>query len=336
MRISKKTIFSILCFLLTLILISAVILYPVYHYELRHYRDANLRASLAGQIDYLFLGASHGVASYQPVTVDAELGNFSYNLSSQLMDWNSKIYMLEKELARNPVKHVVFEVAFDSLYRDETSEFAEGTAITVQRLDSFGEVLDFMLKNVSINDWLNIYSRLLASGVSQWGDLLRGDTSQQVHYANRGYYAKGPNALAYEGGPSWEICTTYLPENVQRLEQMIQMCKDAQVTCSIVVVPVSDAYLCAAEGWDDFYLYMKQFCQEQDCEFYDFNLLRDRYSLFSDAYSFYDVSHMSVQGATAFSTAYADVMKRVQNQESIDKLFYDSYHEMLQDSPYAQ
>ena len=98
-----------------------------------------------------------------------------------------------------------------------------------------------MLKNVSINDWLNIYSRLLASGLSQWVDLLRGNTGQQVHYENRGFYAKDPNPVSYDGGASWEIITTYLPENVQRLEQMLQMCKDAQITCSIVVVPVSDA-----------------------------------------------------------------------------------------------
>ena len=336
MRISKKLMLSVLCFLLTLILLSVLILYPVCHYELDDYRDANVRMSLVGQIDYLFLGASHGYTSYQPATVDAELGNFSYNLSSPLMDWNSRIYMLEKELARNPVKHVAIEVSYNALYRDETKEFAEGPAVTVQRLDSLGEVLQFMLKHVNVNDWLNIYSRLLAMGLSQWLDLIRGDTSQQICYENRGFHDAVTNVIRLEEISAEQIHTNYLSENVQKLEQMIQVCKDLQVTCSIVVVPISDAYLYTSEGWDGFYEYMKDFCQEHNCELYDFNLLRDRYAIFSDTSSFFDIVHLSNQGATEFSKAYADVMKRVMNGESIDDLFYGSYQEMLLDSPYAK
>ena len=336
MQISKRFILSVLCFLLTLILLSALILYPVYHYELNDYRDANLRMSLVGQIDYLFLGASHGYTSYQPNTVDAELGNFSYNLSSPLMDWDSKIYMLEKELARNPVKHVAIEISYNALSRDETKEFAEGPAVTVQRLDSFGEVLQFMLKHVNVNDWLNIYSRLLAMGLSQWLDLIQGDTSQQICYENRGFHDTVTNVIRLEEISATQVHTSYLSENVQKLEQMIQMCKDMQVAYSIVVVPLSDAYLYASEGWDDFYAYMQAFCQEHNCELYDFNLLRDRYTIFSDTSSFFDIVHLSNQGAMAFSKAYAGVMKRVMNGESIDDLFYGSYQEMLLDSPYAK
>lgn len=336
MRISKKLILSLFCFFLTLILLSFIILYPVCHYELRDYQDANLRISLAGQIDYLFLGTSHGVTSYQPNTVDTELGNFSYNLSSALMDWDSRVYLLEKELARNPVKHVVIEISYNTLCRDESQEFAEGSAITVQRLDSLGEVLQFMVKHVNVNDWLNIYSRLLGTGLSEWKDLILGDTSQKIHYENRGFRAMDSNVINLEEISAEQVRTTYLPENVQKLERMIQICKDMQIECSIVVVPLSDAYLYACEGWDGFYEYMKAFCQEHDCELYDFNLLRDRYTLFSDTSSFYDIVHVSNQGATAFSRAYADVMKRVMNGESIDMLFYNSYQEMLLDSPYAK
>ncbi len=335
MRISKKFILSVLCFLLALILLSGILLYPVFNYELRNYRDANLRASLAGQIDYLFLGASHGVAAYQPVTVDAQLGTSSYNLSCQMMDWNSRIYMLEKELARNPVEHVVIEISYNALYRDETTEHAEGQALTVQRMDSLGEALRFMCNNVSVNDWLNIYSRLLISGVAQWMDLLKGDTTKQIQYENRGFYSMDSNTINLEEISGTNVHTEYLQENMLKLEQVLQMCRDAQAECSIVVVPVSDSLLYKSEGFDSFYEYMKGYCLEQGCEFYDFNLLRSRYSLFSDSYSFYDTVHMSDQGATAFSNAYADVMKRVKNGEPIDMLFYGSYQEMLQDSPHA-
>ncbi len=336
MRISKKFILSLLCFLLVLVILSSIIMYPVYHYELRSYRDGNLRESLAGEIDYLFLGASHGVTAYCPSIVDAELGNSSYNLSCQMMDWDSRIYMLEKELARNPVKHVVIEVAHNALYRDEKTEYAEGTTFTVMRMDSLGEALRFMLEYVSINDWLNIYSRLLTAGLAQWLDLLHGDMSKQLRYENRGFYPMESNAITLDDAPDVSIHTNYLPENVERLEQLIQMCKDFQIKCSIVVVPVSDAYLYNSSGCDDFYEYMENFSQEHGCEFLDFNLLRNRYSILSDSYSFYDSVHMSEAGAKAFSKTYADVIKSLDNGDSIDTLFYSSYQEMLADSPYMK
>ena len=173
-------------------------------------------------------------------------------------------------------------------------------------------------------------------GLSQWLDLLQGDMPQQICYENRGFNAKETNVIRIEEISAAQVHTGYLPENVQKLEQMIQICKDMQVTCSIVVVPLSDAYLYASEGWDDFYEYMKAFSQEHNCELYDFNLLRNRYEIFSDTSSFYDISHMSNQGATAFSKVYADIMKRVMHGEAIDALFYSSYQEMLLDSPYAK
>lgn len=79
------------------------------------------------------------------------------------------------------------------------------------------------------------------------------------------------------------IPTNYLQKDVEKLEQILQMCRDAQMEYCIIEVPLSD----------------------------------------------------TIQRTTAFSHAYADVMKKVENGEQVETLFYRSYQEMLQNFPYT-
>ena len=72
------------------------------------------------------------------------------------------------------------------------------------------------------------------------------------------------------------------------------------------------------------------------CEMYDMNLAKDRYSLYHDDISFYDETHMSMAGAKAFTKALCDIVNKSRTGEDISPLFYKSYNEMKQDSPYMQ
>ena len=60
-----------------------------------------------------------------------------------------------------------------------------------------------------------------------------------------------------------------------------------------------------------------------------------RGSLFDDSKSFYDGSHMSDTGARVFSAEFAEVLKMLENGESIDALFYSTYDEAKEALPYA-
>ena len=102
----------------------------------------------------------------------------------------------------------------------------------------------------------------------------------------------------------------------------------------VVVVPVSDRHLWRTEGEEDCRLWLESFCREQGCPFYDFNLLRDRYELFSDKESFRDGGHLCSRGAETFTAVFADLMERAERGENIDGCFFDSYDELLRQSPY--
>lgn len=176
----------------------------------------------------------------------------------------------------------------------------------------------------------------MATSISQWKDLLTGNTQNNIVYENKGFYPRTHNTVTLDEQTHNNIFKPYVQSNIQKLEELIKICQNYNAEVSIVVTPLADAYLYANDGWDQFHEFMIEFCENQNIAFYDFNLLKDRYLLLSDEYSFLDTGHMSQQGATAFTHSLAYVIKKVSNGESIDHLFYSSYQEMLLDSPYAQ
>lgn len=83
----------------------------------------------------------------------------------------------------------------------------------------------------------------------------------------------------------------------------------------------------------DFY---QQLARENNVTLFDFTLVRPELLALEDS-SFYDDFHMSGEGAAAFSMAasqvVADYIKG--NEIDYDNLFYPSYQELLDASPYV-
>ena len=103
-----------------------------------------------------------------------------------------------------------------------------------------------------------------------------------------------------------------------------------------VTVPESDGYLWKRDGFDDFKSICQKWFVEKNCEYYDFNLLKDRYRLFSDSCSYVDEGHLCGVGSETFTSVFCDIIKKVDAGEDVSDLFYDSYKEMKQDSPYME
>ncbi|MBR6825076.1 MAG: hypothetical protein IKM59_00865, partial [Oscillospiraceae bacterium] len=236
----------------------------------------------------------------------------------------------------------IIEISHDTLTRDQTSEYATGDAVTIARLSSFSKRLSFMLDSVSTDDWLNVYSRLFTSAISFYGDILQNEADSDVDYKSKGILYKEANdvSLPQESVPT--LCNSsmfnadYPAENIDVLDSIIQLCKSYNIRVIVVVVPVSDASIWRRCGLDDFYIWLSAFCSKMGCEMYDMNLAKDRYSLYHDDISFYDETHMSMAGAKAFTKALCDIVNKSRTGEDISPLFYKSYNEMKQDSPYMQ
>ena len=89
----RKVILSLVCFACAFGAISAIVIVPYTNSEAFYYEDRHLRKQLAGETDYITIGASHCLAGFVSETLDMELGCNSYNLSASMMPMFSLIPM---------------------------------------------------------------------------------------------------------------------------------------------------------------------------------------------------------------------------------------------------
>lgn len=321
--------------------VSALLIEPMIRNEGVYCCDAQLRKTLSGTIDFIYIGDSDGMTGFCPELFDQSTDSRSYNLSGTMMTMHSRYYLLEKEIRRNPISTVVLQISPEALLRKNTN-YGDGDSATLMRLDSLAERIGFMLRYVAVNDWLNIYSRHLVEGVSYWKDVLTGSIDgSQVDYSARGWkkVAAVDVSLSSEEAASKYNTSNFeadfFEDSVDELRDVIALCKENNIRVILVSQPFSDAWIWETDAWDNYGNWLKDFSRENDCEFLDFNLLKDRYVLFSDERSFKDTVHMSEDGATAFTMAFAETLNRISAGDEIDTLFYDSYVEMKLDSPYA-
>ena len=120
MKNFKKACKTTVLFLLILVILSASVMGLFFQSESYFYQDYRERDELAGTLDTLILGSSHGLRAFVPEIMDKKLGVNSYNLAGSLMTMQGKYEMLRTEADRNPVKTVILEMAASSLTRNRS------------------------------------------------------------------------------------------------------------------------------------------------------------------------------------------------------------------------
>jgi len=337
----KKVLLPIIVFLFLFSSISILVIIPYYNSEVRYYQDGKIRKEMSGTIDYVTVGASHALAGFVPEILDKELGCNSYNLSVSMMPMYAKYVILEKELSRNDIDTVVLEISYDTLNRKNGNEYAIGDEPMIAKFDNWGDRWHYLTKYVAINDWLNIYSRSFIEGLWNWKNILLGNV-ETVDFSGKGFLAKKTTDVTMSEAAAIQLYAskTYVnninKDNYNMLIDIIEMCHSNGARVIIAVVPVSNKQIWKISNLDAFLDWGNEFSKQNGCEFYDFNIIRNRNSVFNDAYSYADDDHMSEQGARIFTSIFCEIMKKVEQNEDISSYFYKSYYEMIADSPYFQ
>ncbi len=333
----KKALLSSISFLVCVAFISGVFLGVFFRSEVAPYDDTSTRAKLAGEIDFIFCGASHGQSAFVPDIADSILDCTSYNLSGAMMPIHGRKVLIEKEVERNPVDTVVLEISLETLERDESGiDSVEGDAYVLSRLDSFSERLQYTASYIPKKHWDYTYSISMLFGFSQLKSIITNAARIEL---DRGYVSHGskdvsiPDEMISELHNSERIRMP-LEENINEIKQIIDFCKEQNVDIIIVFTPLSDSVLWKIYGEDEVYSYFKEFCEDNNCSLINFDLLKSRFEHFNDTNSFSDGYHLSKEGATAFSPVFSDTISKFQTGEDISGLFYSNYAEMEQYSPY--
>jgi len=340
MQIFKRFILYILSVALVVALVSAAFIVPWLHTPTDSH-DQALRAKLAGQIDTLIIGQSYAMNGIMPTILDEKLETTTYNLSGSLMPIHGQAYMIEKELARNPVKNVFIEITPDTFTTDELKTYGNGDSYIVARLDSLSDRLDYLIRCVQPSDWPNIYARFLLQSMRSAAYRLLG-RAEMIDESNMGFAPLKAQDISLDPVSAQAQYVTMgifhnpLEVNIQKYEALIQLCLKAGCDVTLIYTPVSHAKVWQLYDQDSFLPWAKKLTEKHGVAFFDFNLLKDRYLLFSDETSFADDSHLSPEGAEIFSSVMADILARHQAGEDVSSLFYSDYSEVHANSVYRK
>ena len=145
-----------------------------------------------------------------------------------------------------------------------------------------------------------------------------------------------PAELAHQQRMAMNIFYMPLDENIRAYEEMIDLCHLAGCNVTIVYPLVSHAKIWQLYDQDDFRIWAQEIADKHGVPLFDFNLLKNRYELFSDETSFSDESHLCREGAEVLSETMADILLRYRAGEDVSAFFYSSYAEAIRDSIYEK
>lgn len=340
----RKTIKTVILFLLTFFLISMLLIESYLCVKPYYYQDSEVRSSLAGTLDFIICGASHAIRALDPRILDTELGVNSYNLSGSLMTLQGRNELLKKELSRNPVKTVILELSWDAMVRTKRSGF-EGNYYVLARLDSISERVSFFFHSILPADYGHVYYHAINDGIGTLKRLVKGTAANKdERYALKGYspWTDGPTDIALSKEEQIRSFNTrFINTNIEEyslshLNSIIDLCKGNNVDVIIIATPISNRKICQTANLDFFREYYQQLADENGLAFVDFSLLKDRDAFLDDHTSFWDDSHLTDAGAESFSCRFSSIMKMLINGEDISDLFYPSYAAMKADKSYSK
>lgn len=340
MRDFKKACKSAFLFGLIICLVFSFIFYKG-AVKVKQQDDSAIRRSYAGTIDYLFNGASHLKTGLNPEIVDKKTGSNSYNLSGDALSWQGRYLLLKEEIERNPVKTVVIELSFDTFTRKDKSEYMLYTAT---RLSNAKERFRILHDGLSIDGISNVINAM-----TEYGYEVIKSRSKEINYQNyyesyiKGYAKEENNDITIVSDR--EIADLYNSQpvsekirgnSIKYFDKAIELCRVKNIDVIFMVMPISNYLIWKTPNLDDVMNTVQSYCEAFNGKLIDFNLLKSRYTLWNDETSFKNENHLSIEGATIFSETYCEVMDKIDSGEDVSGLFYSSYEEMKEDSPYMQ
>lgn len=318
---------TLLIFFVIIILICSTL--PYFWGESYYYQDYKVRTSLSGKLDTLVIGSSHALRSIKPTVLNEKLNTKAYNLSSPLMSMYGRYAMLEKEIKRNPIKTVYLEISYNALTLDRKTLGLEGDLYVLGRFDNVFERINFFTNAFTPDEYKKVLSDII----------VRSKNSFSIHntieqYETFGYLSMPSNNQLLSDEVKEKVKNTNVldtkikEESLNYFDKIIKLCKENDIRVILVVTPVTERMILEYSNLDDIFSQYIDLAKEYNCEYYDFNLDKNRMKLYPEETSFYDNTHMSDSGAEIFSNRLTEIIEDVDRGNNVLKYFLNSYTEL--------
>lgn len=330
----RKTALSVAALLASLIILFSVYTAPYFNGTSYYYQDSEVRDSLAGELDLLISGSSHGFRAFVPEVIDEELDVNSYNLCCAMQTMKGRYTLLKKELSRNDIKTVILEISYNALTRNRKAEGPEGDLYELGRFSNTFDRVSYFFSAFSPAEYGKVYFDTMDRSKYAWECFFNDkEPKKPLQETTKGYIPLDP--VDYTISPAdveslyhtTEIPLEKYDENVEYFKKCLDLCKDYGVRVIMVVTPLADKGIITRDGFDVVHSWYSKYAEEYGYEYYDFNLHKNKVHDFSQETDFFDSAHLSVHGAEDFSKIFCDTIKAVDNGEDVSERFFESYSE---------
>ncbi|RDY31707.1 hypothetical protein [Lachnotalea glycerini] len=273
-----------------------------------------------GNIDVVFLGASHVYRSYDTEIADGILQKNTFNAGSSSQDFCSSYYLLKEISQYHNVDTVYFDVGFIMGRQEETSKIAVNI-LSAYMKNGFNKismmwnelgleaVVDFFLPvryGFKVN-FISLYKEKLSYDYKSGG-------YSYVTYDNEEYKGNGFVYSYLEADENTAFSGYIIDEekplsdmSLKYLMKMIEYCDKNGIKLVLVESPMPDATLEKTKGYQTYLNYIEQIAKENQIEFLNFNLAKNKL-LTMGMKDYKDNNHLNGIGAKKYTEAFCNLI----------------------------
>lgn len=303
-------------------------------------------------IDTLFLGTSHTMYGIDPEVYERITGNKAYNCGTNWQYLDGSLALIKEADRLYDLKQVYVDLYFYVCRQPNRKERTSSDLVSAYYISDYMKpssnkymyifsasnsehyvealipqrryiknLADFryIRSNLSKKSTENYQNYILESEYEKI--LKNGQTTCITSLENQGFYYEGIGYSLYDSKEEWNDWKKVLNE-------MINYCKEHDISITFMALPMSDFYIMQAGGlkYDEFIEEVLNVIETSGIEidYWDFNLTKTRYLDLQEK-DFKDISHLNSEGAKQVTALFADL--EVKNNK--EDIFHNNYQQKL-------
>ena len=305
----------------------------------------------SGEIDTLFLGASHCYRSFDPAILDEELGTHSFNAGTSQQLPDGSYYLLQEAAQHNDLDTVYLEMFYTGYNQQASSDVPLACYLLTDYLPPLSlnryQYLWEMGGPAAFADLIFPARHTIASPdeipelwVAKLTDGYDISSYKYVTYPGEEEYRGNGFVYTYGVTPyGYGAILDVNPEapmsafGLEYLECITKYCSDNGIRLVLVTAPVPNAFCDNTANYQSYLSAVQDYADENGLEFWDFTLYRDAEGIRMDADAFADAHHLNGEGAERFTPIFCDVVKARENGVPLEDLFFATLEEKLASAP---
>lgn len=256
-------------------------------------------------------------------------------------------FLVRDILDRFDPEYVVIGMSWDRFFPKKLGNLHGGRLLTADHLPNYLDQVEYFIKNAPVGQWFNL------SYLYRFGGKVQNLEQLKTNYISKKQVASGEwnldtEAPSYYGKNGYIICKsvgvdgqmmaeqlTFAEDRVSQHEleymtRIADLCRKRGKKLIWMTIPSTLAEIYSIDNYQFAIDYATKFLEGTGYPYLNFNMLKDRETLFPDRV-FSDHIHLGEEGSHTFSMLFADIIKRMEDGEDVSDMFYASEEEMKAD-----